>query len=51
MGRNPITRTYRGVTTVNGEQIEGLLEIVDIGMNFSSVIEMHIPMLYSRGDS
>ena len=27
---NPTTRTYRGVTTFNGEQIEGLLEIVDI---------------------
>ena len=27
---NPITRTYRGVTTVDGESIEGLLEIVDI---------------------
>ena len=27
---NPITRTYRGVTTVDGERVEGLLEIVDI---------------------
>lgn len=27
---NPTTRTYRGVTTFKGAQIEGLLEIVDI---------------------